>query len=77
MLLEQRQKLLLKCHLPVMRFLVSDVLDGLVQLRNADTEGSVFHLPSKEPVLWKGVMHPLGRASLDKLQCLGNRESRR
>jgi hypothetical protein len=69
-LFQQRQKLLLKRHLPVVRLLVPDVLDDLFQLRNADTECAILYLPSKEPVLWKSVMHPFRRAALDELQRL-------
>ena len=60
----------------MVHLLALDVLNGLVQLRNADTEGAVFHLPSKESVLREGVMDPFGRAAFDELQRLGNRESR-
>src|SRR5436309_605713 len=60
----------------MMYLLALDVLKGLVQLRHADAEGAVFHLPSKKPVLREGVMNPLGRAALDELQRFGNRESR-
>jgi len=61
----------------MMRLLVFDVLDDLVQLRNANAEGAIFYLPFKQSVLWKSIMDPFRRAALDELQRLGNRESRR
>ena len=60
MLLEQRQKLLLEGHLPVMLRLAFDVSQGLVQLRYADTEGALLRLPTEEPVFGKSLLHPLG-----------------
>ena len=57
MSLEQGQKFLLESHLPVVRLLILDVLNGLVQQGDADTEGSVFALPAKEPVFREGVVH--------------------
>ena len=54
-LLEQSQELLLECHLPMVLLLGLDVLDGLFQLRHADTERPIFRLPSKEPVFWEGT----------------------
>ena len=57
--------------------LVSDVFNDSVQLRHADTEGTVFFLPPKEAVFRKAFMHPLGGTAFDQLQCFGNRESRR
>ena len=59
-----------------MLLLVLDVLNDFVQLRCTDTEGAIFHLPAKEPVLGEGFMHPFGGAALDELQRLGNRASR-
>lgn len=76
MFLEQRQKFLLECHLLMMNRLVFAVLNNFVQLRHADTAGAVFHLPAKQAVLGECFMHPFGGATLDQLQCLGNRKSR-
>ena len=71
---QQHQKFLLKRH-PTMVFLLSfDVRDGVVQLRYADAERTVFLLPRKQAMFWKSFMDPFGRATLDQLQRLGNRE---
>src|ERR1044071_1538884 len=59
-----------------MNLLIFDVLNNSIQLRHADTEGAIFHLPTKEPLLREGFMHPFGGATLDKLQRLGNRKGR-
>lgn len=56
--------------------LVPDVLDRFVQLRNTYAESRVFHLPRKGSVFWESVVYPFGRAALDELQRLGDREGR-
>ncbi len=73
MLIEQNHKLLLEAHLAMVHLLVLNVMNGFVQQSDADTEGSIFHLPSKQSVLREGIMHPFGRPALDELQCLGDR----
>jgi hypothetical protein len=49
-----------------------DVLNSLVQQRDADAESAVFDLPAKEPVIRESVMYPFGGASLDELQRFGD-----
>ena len=55
-----------------------DLLNGFVQLRDTDTEGAVFHLPSEAPVLRESVMHPFGGAAFDEaIERVEGRDSRR
>jgi hypothetical protein len=75
MFLEERQKLLLKSHFPMIILLALDVLNGLVQHGHTDSKGTVFGLPAKEAVLRKSIMDPFGRTAFDELQSFGNRES--
>ena len=72
--LEQSQELLLESHFAMMVLLVSDVLNGFFQQRLTDSECAVLHLPAKQAVFGKGVMHPFGGAAFDKLHCLGDRD---
>ena len=72
MFLEQSQELLLESHFAMMVLLVSDVLNGFFQQRLTDAESAVLHLPAKQAVFGKGVMHPFGGAAFDKLHCLGD-----
>ncbi|MDB6020692.1 MAG: hypothetical protein JWQ04_549 [Pedosphaera sp.] len=76
MLLEQRQKLLLKRSGLMMPFLVLDVSDDQIQLRHAHAEAPILFLPRKEAVFGEGFMHPLGGAALDQLHGLGRRQRR-
>jgi len=59
-LFQQGQEFLLERHFAMMRLLFFDVLDDLVQLRNANAEGTIFYLPFKQSVLWKSIMDPFG-----------------
>src|SRR5437667_8166905 len=72
MFLEQSQELLLERHSAMMVLLGSDVLNGFLQQRQADTEGAVLYLPAKHAVFGKGVMYPFGGAAFDELHCRGD-----
>ena len=76
MFLEQSQELFLESHFAMMVLLISDVLNGFLPQRLADAESAVLHLPAKQAVLRKGIMHPFGRPTLEELQRFGNRKSR-
>src|SRR5262245_21097556 len=76
-MLQQRQELLLETDFAMMRFLVLDVLNQLVQLRHAHAEGAVLFLPAKQTVFREGLMHPLRGAALDELERFGNGHRRR
>ncbi len=67
MLFQERYKFLLEGHLLVVLRLAFDVLNNLVQLRHAYTEGAIFYLPAKESMLRKGFMHPFGGTAFDEL----------
>ena len=76
-LLQQRNELVLKGHLAVVRLLIPDVGHNLIYLRNTHTERAILGLPGKELLIRKGVMHPLGRTAFDQLHGLGDRHRRR
>ena len=76
MFFEQHQEFFLESHFAVVRLLVFDVLDDLVELGNADTESAILYLPFEKAVLWKCVVDPFGRAALYELQSLGERDRR-
>ena len=59
----------------MMLFLASDVVNDLIELRYADTEGAVFLLPAKKPLLRKVFVNPFRGISLDQLHGFGDRKS--
>ena len=54
-----------------------NVRDGVIHLRNPNTECAISFLPGEFSIPRKSVLHPLGRAALDQLQRLGDRHRRR
>ena len=77
MFLQQRQELFLETDFAMMRFLVLDVLNELVQLRHAHAEGAVLFLLAKQTMFREALMHPFRGAALDELERLGNGHRRR
>jgi len=57
-----------------MLLLALDVLNDVVQLRNAHAERPVLLLPCEKTMFGKRFMHPFGRPAFDQLKRLGNRE---
>lgn len=73
---EECDKLFLECPLPVVFALVIDVCARVVDLRYADAERAVAHLPGEILVIGKGLVYPFRGVGLDELHRLGDVERR-
>ncbi len=72
MFFQEFQKLLLKTLLAMMLLLLLDVRNGLVDMRNTDTERSVSFLPGETAMRWKRLVNPLGGSAFDQLNGFGD-----
>ena len=57
-LFKQSQKLLLKRQPAMMLFLILDVMDYRIELREAHAKRTIFLLPIEKQVLGEVIMHP-------------------
>ena len=77
MLFEEAYEFLFEGLLAMMLFLVFDICDCLIHLRDADAKCSVAFLPGEVSVAGKFIVNPFRRSAFYQLYGFANREGSR